>query len=400
MERDIFISYSRWNLEKVKVIKAELEKSTGVECWMDLNAIESGSMQFTQDIIDGINSSNVFLFMLSNESQKSEFALRELQFAMKKAKKDNRKHVIIVNIDDCQMCDEFDFMYGLTDTIAWMNQPQREKLLRDIMRWTGKAKQEYVTTKEDSAKRQYKTCFKMAAGTNVGLVPNSNDDNFVVSPDVSSHNWLIPQNDNYVDLGDLGALLVVVDGENNAGDVASAIACEIVQRTFATETLKWIVNDSGNIQRFMVDVLRTADLNIYNRSQTDKDKSGMCASIAMAYVIGTKVYVCWCGNCRCYVSNKHSGLSLLSNRTTPCLGIIDKRAQPECRICDLQDDDYILLCSDGLFNLVRDEEIHSIFNKYQDSAMECKNELISAALANGGNDNVTVALMKVKIKEI
>lgn len=52
MERDIYISYSRWNLEKVKGIKTELEKSTGVECWMDLNAIESGSMQFTQDIID------------------------------------------------------------------------------------------------------------------------------------------------------------------------------------------------------------------------------------------------------------------------------------------------------------------------------------------------------------
>lgn len=132
---DIFISYSRKNLEKVKAIKMEIEKSTGAECWMDLEGIESGSTQFTQDIVDGINNCRVFLFMLSEYSQASEFALRELNFVMKKAKTDKLKHVIIVNIDDCKMSDEFEFMYGLTDTIAWLNQPQREKLLRDLKRW-------------------------------------------------------------------------------------------------------------------------------------------------------------------------------------------------------------------------------------------------------------------------
>lgn len=132
---DIFISYSRKNLEKVKAIKMEIEKSTGAECWMDLEGIESGSTQFTQDIVDGINNCRVFLFMLSEYSQASEFALRELNFVMKKAKTDKLKHVIIVNIDDCKMSDEFEFIYGLTDTIAWLNQPQREKLLRDLKRW-------------------------------------------------------------------------------------------------------------------------------------------------------------------------------------------------------------------------------------------------------------------------
>ena len=132
---DIFISYSRKNLDEVKAIKMEIEKSTGAECWMDLEGIESGSTQFTQDIVDGINDCRVFLFMLSEYSQASEFALRELNFVMKKAKTDKLKHVIIVNIDDCKMSDEFEFMYGLTDTIAWLNQPQREKFLRDLKRW-------------------------------------------------------------------------------------------------------------------------------------------------------------------------------------------------------------------------------------------------------------------------
>ena len=153
MAREIFISYSRWNLEQVKAIKTEIEQATGAECWMDLNAIESGAAQFTQDIVDGINTCPVFLFMLSKESQDSKFALRELNFAMKKAEKDKQKHVVIVNIDGCEMCDEFDFMYGLTDTIAWGNQPQKEKLLRDVRRWLGKGDEEEQKRKAEEKRR-------------------------------------------------------------------------------------------------------------------------------------------------------------------------------------------------------------------------------------------------------
>ena len=141
MAREIFISYSRWNLEQVKAIKSEIEQATGAECWMDLNAIESGATQFTQDIVDGINTCPVFLFMLSKESQASKFALGELNLASKKAEKNVQKHVVIVNIDGCEMCDSFYLLYSLADTIAWQNQPQKEKLLRDLKRWTEQEKE-------------------------------------------------------------------------------------------------------------------------------------------------------------------------------------------------------------------------------------------------------------------
>ena len=84
MQRDIFISYSRRDLDFVKQIKEEIEKNIGVQCWMDLYGIESGSPRFTKDIVEGINNSKVFLFMLSNHSQGSKFALRELDYAYKK----------------------------------------------------------------------------------------------------------------------------------------------------------------------------------------------------------------------------------------------------------------------------------------------------------------------------
>lgn len=129
-EFPIFISYSRRDIEQVKLIRASIEEATKVRCWMDLKAIESGSKRFTKDIITGINNCQVFLFMLTENSQHSEFALRELDFADKKGKK-----VVIVNVNNCVMCDEFQFLYGLTDTILWTDTLQQEKLLRDLKRW-------------------------------------------------------------------------------------------------------------------------------------------------------------------------------------------------------------------------------------------------------------------------
>lgn len=135
MERfPIFISYSRHDLDQIRSIRDEIESATGARCWMDLRAIESGAKRFTKDIIEGINSCEVFLFMLTEHSQHSEFALRELDFADKKG-----KHVVIINVNDCPMTDEFQFLYGLTDTISWTDVPQRDKLLRDLKRWIAEA---------------------------------------------------------------------------------------------------------------------------------------------------------------------------------------------------------------------------------------------------------------------
>lgn len=135
MERfPIFISYSRRDIEQIRRIRDEVESATGARCWMDLRAIESGAKRFTKDIIDGINNCDVLLFMLTEHSQCSEFALRELDFADKKG-----KHVVIINVNDCAMTDEFQFLYGLTDTISWTDVPQREKLLRDLKRWIAEA---------------------------------------------------------------------------------------------------------------------------------------------------------------------------------------------------------------------------------------------------------------------
>lgn len=132
MKRDVFISYSRRNIDRVMEIKSQIDSQCGTECWIDLKGIESGSEMFLRDIVGGIDACKVFLFMLSRESMESEYALLELNYA-----KEQGKRVVLVNIDDCCMTGVFLFKYSLTDTIAWNNPPQREKLQRDIARWVG-----------------------------------------------------------------------------------------------------------------------------------------------------------------------------------------------------------------------------------------------------------------------
>ncbi len=132
MKRDVFISYSRKNLNQVMEVKNQIDSTCGTDCWIDLKGIESGSEMFLRDIVGGIDGCKVFLFMLSKESMESEYALLELNYAKEQGKK-----IVLVNIDDCRMNGVFLFKYSLTDTIAWNNPPQREKLLRDVPKWVG-----------------------------------------------------------------------------------------------------------------------------------------------------------------------------------------------------------------------------------------------------------------------
>lgn len=138
MQRDIFISYSRTDLELVKQIKLEIEKSiVGVNCWMDLSGIESGA-QFEDVIINAICSSKVVLFMMSANSMQSEWALDELDFARRE-----NKRVVLVNIDNSEMTRKFYFRYHKFDTILWTNAYQRDKLIKDLKSWLGNTSEEF-----------------------------------------------------------------------------------------------------------------------------------------------------------------------------------------------------------------------------------------------------------------
>ena len=140
----------------------------------------------------------------------------------------------------------------------------------------------------------------------------------------------------------------------------------------------------------------------------------------IAWVLENVAHIAWCGDSRAYLFNAGSGLVRLSkdhsyvqelvdagkldpelafdhpnsNIITRSLGDSHVKARPDYVSRMLSKGDYLLLCSDGLCGLCRDEEIAQVMLKAE-NIETCKNSLIKAALNAGGYDNVTVALLEV-----
>lgn len=159
MNNGVFISYSRKDLEEVKKIKYEIDKEVGIDCWMDLDGIESGE-QFEDVIIEAISNSDIVLFMMSANSMQSPWALDELDFA-----KHENKRVALVSIDNAEMKGKFYFRYHKYDNIIWDNAPQRNKLIRDLRNWTRKPLLEVTT----EAGRLMEECQRISEATDEGL---------------------------------------------------------------------------------------------------------------------------------------------------------------------------------------------------------------------------------------
>lgn len=92
MDNDIFISYSRKDIETVKSIYDYLEKS-GFKCWLDVDGMFSGT-SYKKVIVDAIKRSNIMLFMSSENSNQSRNVISEVSIAMEYGKK-----IIPIRID-------------------------------------------------------------------------------------------------------------------------------------------------------------------------------------------------------------------------------------------------------------------------------------------------------------
>jgi len=132
MANEVFISYSRRDFEKVRVIKEVIDREVGIDSWMDLDGIESGD-QFEDVIINAINRHDTLLFMMSHNSMQSEWALDEIDFAKRK-----EKRIVLIDLDRTEMTDKFYFRYHKYDNIIWDDNLQQEKLLNNLRSWFGK----------------------------------------------------------------------------------------------------------------------------------------------------------------------------------------------------------------------------------------------------------------------
>jgi serine/threonine protein phosphatase PrpC len=223
-------------------------------------------------------------------------------------------------------------------------------------------------------------------------------------------------------------LAVLADGMGgyNAGEVASGIAVSVV----ATEVSHRLLNASpvevseNGGEELGVALLREniqkANASIFHAAQSQPQYAGMGTTIVSALFYDNRVAVGHVGDSRMYrlrgeeletITHDHSLLqeqldsgmisledarmSKNKNLVTRAVGI-DAHVDSEIHVHDVLVGDMYLLCSDGLNDMVEDDDIQATLFALQSNLPLAASQLIQMANDNGGRDNISVILVKVK----
>lgn len=212
-------------------------------------------------------------------------------------------------------------------------------------------------------------------------------------------------------LGNLPNLFIVADGMggHKAGDYASRHTIERVVASISR-------NSSEEPVTIIQEAISKANELLVAESNEDETKSGMGTTLVIATLVGDKLIVANVGDSRLYVisdmvrqiTRDHSlvdemvrlgELNPSEARSHPDKNIItraigaQKNVKADFFEVELAEDDYVLMCTDGLTNMVRDEEILDIVRSEKEpEAIAYK--LVRMANDNGGRDNITVTIIK------
>lgn len=213
-------------------------------------------------------------------------------------------------------------------------------------------------------------------------------------------------------IGQLPNLFLVADGMggHNAGDYASRYTIEKIVETIET------LPKGQDAEEMIQEAICLANAYIYEEAGKNSSLSGMGTTLVAATVQGENVTVANIGDSRLYIVNQKitqitKDHSFVEEMVT--MGEIDKetaRNHPDKNIITraigvkelvladffevrLEKEDKLLLCTDGLTNMLRDEEIRRIIKDSADIE-EAARALIAAANENGGRDNISVVLVE------
>jgi PPM family protein phosphatase len=225
---------------------------------------------------------------------------------------------------------------------------------------------------------------------------------------------------------DIG-LWVLADGMGgyNAGEVASGIAVktilEMVTAACKTEKRGDIESGTGYMRQTIVlrDAIHRANKVINQTAQSQPQCEGMGTTLVASLFYDNKVSIAHVGDSRMYrlrgnrfeqITMDHSLLQELVDRgfysqeeaqrstnrnyVTRALGV-EANVEVEVQEIEVQKGDYFLMCSDGLPDMVEDEDIHLTISTFSNDVKTVGEQLIKLTNDNGGRDNVSVILVRV-----
>ena len=256
--------------------------------------------------------------------------------------------------------------------------------------------------------------FQVAARIDMGRLRERQEDHFGLCVDVKAANWSFTADTSLL-LPELGSLLVVADGMGgqNAGQEASRTAVAAV-RTFFQPCSAWSVPPAAPGE-LLKKAAVFAHQEVVKAATADSHLQGMGTTLVMLWWLADRAYICWVGDSRCYLF-RDGRLSCLSKDHSYVQHLIHSGAlspeeaehfphrnvimqslgqaeppRPDLRELQLQPADLLLLCSDGLNGMLSDAQIASLAGA-GDSPARLAGNLVEAANAAGGQDNITVVL--------
>jgi len=220
-----------------------------------------------------------------------------------------------------------------------------------------------------------------------------------------------------VPLGNLPNLFVVCDGMggHKAGDFASAYAVKTIER----EVMMCAETAPIKIIRAALEIANT---EIYEQASRDENLQGMGTTAVVATIVDDTLIVANIGDSRLYliddgieqITKDHSLVEEMirigeidrsearehpdKNIITRALGV-STHVEVDFFEVDLKKGDVILMCSDGLTNMVEDEDIRMVV-KGQRDVVQIVEELIKVANHNGGSDNIGVVVIEPFADEV
>jgi protein phosphatase len=213
-------------------------------------------------------------------------------------------------------------------------------------------------------------------------------------------------------------IYIVADGMggHNAGEVASTEAVKVLDEYFTTEIIVRLDTDPSLVSHRMIEAFSLANNHIIEMAE-NPTYEGMGCALIMAFITDDTLHVCHIGDVRCYVANA-SGIQQLTNdhsevgklvregtmtpeeaRHSPLKNYLTQAIghmsilDPEHSSYQLKKNDRVLLCTDGLWDMLTDLQIQEILSVDTDLENISKN-LIADANVAGGFDNVTVVIVE------
>ena len=252
--------------------------------------------------------------------------------------------------------------------------------------------------------QQRNSRFLAVGQTHAGLVRPSNQDAFLIDAD--------------------SGLFIVADGMggHRGGEVASEMAVDITSRFLK----KYSKELNGNTdpasdedrKKVLEKIFEEANSAVYSASRKDPRLGGMGTTLIIAWMPGGKCHMAHVGDVRGYLfregafkqlTRDHSTVATLveSGHLTPEEALdhplrhqIERAVGPfpqvelDVTAFETKKKDIILLCSDGLWDMVRDEEIASELGSRKSMKKACKT-FMERALAAGGKDNTTLVMIDI-----